>query len=313
MRISRDGRPFLPGKVPGCPHSLSESARESLPAETWAAVADIIGGITAVNPAGRGPAGCVTAAVGTEDGQHYFVKAVPEDSPAYPLHEREHIANAIKTLSLPAPGFAGARYAGGWLVLVFEYLAGRPADLSPGSRDIRLVSGLLRKLSVIPAWEGTPPVAEYVLGLQRQALPVRKLPYADQVLYVTAADRFDIGALAGDTVIHGDLGPGSILVCEDGIARAVGWAQMCRGARWIDTLLTALQLISAGHSPEQAEHLMSGVPAWKTAPTDAVTGLTAWWTRYREAQARHGPERDREPRERAAQAGDKLLKHRMKG
>lgn len=48
---------------------------------------------------------------------------------------------------------------------------------------------------------------------------------------------------------------------------------------------------------------MDGLPAWKTAPADAVTGLAALWTMFREYKALCGPPESRSHRAKATEAG----------
>ncbi|MER5621985.1 hypothetical protein ABT061_13180 [Streptosporangium sp. NPDC002544] len=63
------------------------------------------------------------------------------------------------------------------------------------------------------------------------------------------------------------------------------------------------RLIEAGHTPEQSEALLARVPAWRSAPADAVTALAALWTLFRLYKARFGPVEGRDFRARAAEAG----------
>jgi hypothetical protein len=70
------------------------------------------------------------------------------------------------------------------------------------------------------------------------------------------------------------------------------------------------RLIEAGHSPARAEALVAEMPAWETAPPNAVAGLAALWSLFREYKARLGPKDQRPHRARAAAAGRTWLTYR---
>ncbi|WP_132193428.1 hypothetical protein [Actinomadura darangshiensis] len=78
----------------------------------------------------------------------------------------------------------------------------------------------------------------------------------------------------------------------------------------VDAALLVPRLIEAGHSPAQAEALVAAHPGWRAAPPDAVTGLGALWTMFREHKAMRGPEEARAFRAEAAQAGRAWVAYR---
>ncbi|GAA3300013.1 hypothetical protein GCM10020295_39640 [Streptomyces cinereospinus] len=66
------------------------------------------------------------------------------------------------------------------------------------------------------------------------------------------------------------------------------WALACPAPSWADTALTIPRLISAGHTPEQAETIARQIPAYLAANPAAVTIFartvySAWedWERTR--------------------------------
>ncbi|MER5621997.1 hypothetical protein ABT061_13240 [Streptosporangium sp. NPDC002544] len=101
-----------------------------------------------------------------------------------------------------------------------------------------------------------------------------------------------------------------LLGIDDGWPYVVDWAFAVRGAAWVDTVTLAPRFIEAGHTPEQTEALLARVPAWRSAPVDAVTGLAALWTLFRLYKARFGPVEGRDFRARAAEAGRAWVRHR---
>ncbi|GAA2096192.1 hypothetical protein GCM10009780_43240 [Actinomadura alba] len=72
----------------------------------------------------------------------------------------------------------------------------------------------------------------------------------------------------------------------------------------------AARLIESGHSPAKAERLVSGLPGWWAAPTNAVTGLIAIRTLFAEYLAQNGPIRLRIRRRRNVAAGQTWLRYR---
>ena len=218
--------------------------------------------------------------------------------------------NAALTEGVPAPRMQFSADAGGWLVMVFDCLDARDADLSPGSDDLPAVLATLGKIGSASMREAAPPVTRNVAAL-RAALLGRHPGGRPWDLYRAAIDGLDDDALAGGSLVHYDLYPGNLKVTGRGDVLAVDWAFACSGARWIDAALLVPRLIEAGHSPESAERLVAQIPAWRTAPPGTVTALGALWTMFREYKALHGPIHGRAFRAQAAKAGRSWVTHRM--
>lgn len=94
--------------------------------------------------------------------------------------------------------------------------------------------------------------------------------------------------LQGRALAHTDLSPHNMLVTPVRKLRLLDWALACPAPAWADTALTIPRLISAGHTPEQAESIAQRVPAYRTADSATVTTFArtvfaAWedweWTR----------------------------------
>jgi Ser/Thr protein kinase RdoA (MazF antagonist) len=176
-----------------------------------------------------------------------------------------------------------------WLFLGFEHVAGRHADLSPGSVDLPLITYAVTEINA--ALTPCPAVAVRTLAEQWQRLqPWQQLRHEppDALNPWTRAnlDRFtDIGAwatelVAGDSLIHTDLHGQNILISDDR-AHVIDWAWARQGAPWVDAAFMVIRLIAVGSTPENAEQWASSIPAWRPV-SDAVrfafaVGVLGMW------------------------------------
>lgn len=293
---------------------MSKLPWESLPPSQVAAIEELTGPVIKAESATGGLMPGLTVVLHTETGR-YFLKALPAESPAASLYEREMAANAGLPTGVPAPRIRFASGDDGWLVMAFDYLEARDADLSPGSPDLDGVLTAVTAISSAQAWDGAPPVAVNVAALRGKAdaLLGKQLAGQPWEMYRTAIDGFDADALAGDSLVHYDLHPGNLKITLDAGVVAVDWAFACAGAPWADVALLVPRLIEAGHSPATAERFVARLPVWRAAPADAVTALAALWTMFREYKARYGPgpAEARAFRSQAARAGRAWVEYRM--
>ena len=291
---------------------MAKLAWESLPTAVVAAVEAPAGQVVKAESITDGLMPGLAAVLHTDQGR-YFVKAVPQDSPAAGLYAREMAASAALPAVAPAPRLLLASDVAGWLVMVFSWIGGRDADLSPGSPDLPGVLATLEAIGSLSAWDAAPAVTVNVMALQDKAtaLLARQAAGYPWEMYAAAISGFDADRLAGDRLVHYDLHPGNLKVTGDGQVLAVDWAFSCRGGTWIDAVLLVPRLIEAGHSPASAERLMSQLRGWDAAPAAGVTALAALWTMFREYKALHGPPEARAFRAQAAQAGRSWISYRM--
>ncbi|MFJ5035450.1 phosphotransferase family protein [Streptomyces sp. NPDC088560] len=77
--------------------------------------------------------------------------------------------------------------------------------------------------------------------------------------------------LQGRGLAHTDMSPHNMLVTARGRVLLLDWALACPAPAWADTALTIPRLISAGHTPEQAEAVARQIPAYRAAEPAAVT------------------------------------------
>ncbi|MDP4511751.1 phosphotransferase family protein [Nonomuraea turcica] len=246
-----------------------------------------------------------------------FLKAVPRTSPSAELHRRERWAARHLRPSARTPRLLWDLDKDRWHVSAFELINDhtRRADLRPGSPDLPAVLATMAELGqmLAPSPGGARPVIEHVNGLWATARLMLDQPPGDlhqRDLYLTTLNEFTVDDLRGDTMLHGDLSPRHLLI-KDGTVYVVGWSRVSFGAGWIDAALLAPQLVAAGHTPEQADALLSTVPTWRQAPMDQVAGLTAVWTLYHRHKARYGAQERSDACMRLADAGQAWLAHRL--
>jgi hypothetical protein len=154
-----------------------------------------------------------------------------------------------------APRLCWQVETGGWNLLGFEVIDGRPVDYSPGSTDLPKLRDTLGLLGQIPC-------------------PDLPLKHAEQRW---SAFSDSPGLFAGAALLHTELSPGNVLITETS-AHLVDWAWPTRGASWIDPACAVVWLIAFGHTPADAEQWAEQLPAWHTA---TPTHLAAF------AQAQH--------------------------
>ncbi len=291
--------------------SVGNPQWEGLPGGVRAAVEERFGTVLKAEVAERGIMPGVAARLHVEGTGSVFLKGIAADEPAARLYAREQAANLALASAVPAPRMLWCADVGGWVLLVFEFIGGaRSADLAPGSPDLPNVIDALSRLG---GPGGELPCVSVNLDVLRKtaaALLGENLCGRRRGMYAEALEGLSVESLQGETLLHYDLHSGNLLIAGQGIY-VIDWSFACRGQAWIDAALLVPRLIEAGHSPAQAEALVAAHPAWRAAPADAVTGLGALWTMFREYKAMHGPEEARGFRAKAAQAGRAWVVYRM--
>lgn len=221
--------------------------------EIRALIHPITGALSSMERTARGFSSDLTALVDCEKGS-FFVKAVrnrPGGRRDSLIRERS-INSAVRPLS---PALRWHAEDDDWLVLGFEAVDGRPSDFTPDSTDL-------------------PAVVELVDLIGTLGLPEVARDWHETRWNRFALDESEAELFRGDALLHTDINPSNLLVGERGMW-AVDWAWPTRGAGFIDPALLALQLVSAGHSPESAEEWASGCRAWVSANPRAVDAFAA--------------------------------------
>ncbi|WP_051720535.1 phosphotransferase family protein [Streptomyces sp. NRRL F-2799] len=235
-----------------------------LPESTRAAVERHTGPIETVETAPHGVMSKLACTVRTRTGRTFVKGTLVDDDQAWVYRHEARVTER-------APCAARVRWeaeAAGWQVYGYEYVEGRHPDLSPGSGDL---APLVRTLAVV---SGTPWPEE----LRKKPFHLRWTEFLPEPAPL---------ALRGRALSHTDTSPHNMLVTADGLV-LLDWALACPAPAWADAALVVPRLISAGHTPEQAEAVARQVPAFRAAAPDAVTLfartlLTAWeaWERTR--------------------------------
>ncbi|MFD5255633.1 aminoglycoside phosphotransferase [Streptomyces bobili] len=236
-----------------------------LPAATRAAVEHHTGPVEKAETAPHGVMSRLACTVDTRVGRT-FVKGTHHDDPQGWVYRHE----AQVTREAPrAPQVLWEVDADGWLLFGYEYIAGRYPDLAPGSEDLARLARTLTAVSMAPWPEMSRkrPLHTRWAGFLPEEVPT---------------------GLQGRGLAHTDMSPHNMLVTPAGELILLDWALACPAPAWADSALTVPRLISAGHTPEQAESIARQVPAYRAADAVALTTFArtvraAWedWERTR--------------------------------
>jgi hypothetical protein len=218
------------------------------------------------------------AATLTTDTGRAFVKGVRLDSRNVAAHRSEARVNGHLPATL-APRMLWQVEAAGWLLLGFEHVSGRHADITPGSPDLPLVVAAVTEAQ--EALTPCPPVDVGSFADQwerlgawrhlRNEIPADLDPWTrDLLVYGVDAEPAAISIMRGDSLAHTDVQPLNIVVDGDR-ARLIDWAWARRAAPWVDVAFLVIRLVSAGHSPLDAEQWAAQTPAWRAMSEQAKT------------------------------------------
>jgi hypothetical protein len=221
-----------------------------LPLRLRQRVREHLGTLGAATPGPPGSAAQLTATLETASGK-VFVKGVRLDHPRADLGRIE--LKVQHWLPHVAPRLCWQLEDDQWLLMFFEHVSGRHADLGFGSADLPLIAATLTDMS----------------NVHQPDLPV--LPIEQR--WARFGSTEDLERLRGDVLVHCDLTAANILV--DDRIRVVDWAWPTLGAAWLDTAFLVTRLIQAGHQPVAAEHWAQQIPAWATATNEAIAVFIA--------------------------------------
>lgn len=258
----------------------------SAPAEVRAAAERLIGAPVAVARTQRGGFSCgIACRVRTSDGGRAFVKAVSliDNAVTAAMFMREAAVAAALPAEVPAPALLGHTQVDGWVLLVFEDVAGRVMSGAWSRHDAMAVMGSIMDLTeigtpcpvaVVEPWGG--PVAHWpgwadlvATGRAEQVLEDWARRHLRELVDL---ERQYPAATAGDTLLHGDLRADNVILSGRS-ATFVDWAWAARGAPWLDPLIFSLCAVLQGIA--DPERVFLAHPSARAADPHAVDCVLA--------------------------------------
>jgi hypothetical protein len=226
------------------------------------------GDVTDIRPTERGFSSDFTVLVECEKGP-FFVKAMRNR----PGRRRDSIIRErlINPFVWPiSPALQWHAEDDEWIVLGFEVVDGRRANVEPDSPDLPAIVGLLNRIG-------------------RLELPEVAHDWPETRWDRFTTDKAEADLLQGDALLHTDINPSNLLLGsqEDWV---VDWSWPTRGAAFIDPACLVVQLVSAGHSPKVAESWAARCKAWANADPKAIDTFAAAYTRMLWTSAWRQPE-----------------------
>jgi hypothetical protein len=256
--------------------------------------------------------------------EQLFAKGIPASHVLAGKYRAEAGTARMLPAAAPAPRLRWDGEIAGWVVLVFDDIDGRHADLSPGSPDVgpvvTAVAGLECMLTPCPV-PAAPPAGTELAGLVHgwRELAAAPEPALDgwarrHLDSLAAAETLWLLAADGKTLVHGDISASNLLVTRGRSVFLIDWAQPVCGASWLDVADLVPHLILAGHDPAAAEQALAAVPAWRDADPGVITSYAAafagYWTRMSRKPAPPGVPHLRAHQARAAAAATAWVAHR---
>lgn len=250
---------------------------DDLPAPVRAVIEHRCGGIIHSQVASGGRNADFSATLHLADGRVFCKGTTDANGPAGRALRHEAYINSW--LPPVAPRLIWESEVDEWLLLGFEHVGGRHADLSLDSPDLTLVADAMVATSnaLTHCAARAPSLADKWAWLSGW----KRLAPAPDDLDVWARDRLDqlleweargIEWADGDSLVHADLHPLNLLVGE-GRARIVDWAWSRKGDAATDAALLVIRLVHAGHTPESAEAWAGLLPAWRAAGEPKLTAF----------------------------------------
>lgn len=222
------------------------------------------GPIGKVRPVAAGMNNAATGVLELDSGGGpVFFKGLRIDDPRVWMYRNEVTAAEA---GAPGPALRWVVEADEWILLGWDHIDGRHADLGPGSPDLDSVAKALHRLA------GQPPLSGSVGLAPESRRWERMLPWAHLttqppetldpwvVTNLTSfadRERDILEALDGPFLAHTDLHELNLLI-GDGHAHLIDWAWSRRAAPWVDAEMFTLRLVAAGHSVGEAD-------AWRMA------------------------------------------------
>jgi aminoglycoside phosphotransferase len=258
----------------------------AIPAELRAAVERQLGGqvVSAITQRGGFSPG-VAARLVLDSGERAFVKAVGDINPDSPgIHRAEARVAAALPLGTPAPRLLGSIDSDGWVILLFEDVAGRMPSMPWQPAELERVLDAVTELaaSLTPAPIDAPPVTTRISQLgkgwhqlaasgrdNRADLDPWAAKHLDELV---ALEKNGGAAASGTSLVHADIRADNILLTDERVV-FVDWPWACQAQPWIDlvALLPSVAL-QGGPAPDQ---ILTWHPVARDADPDAVNAVIA--------------------------------------
>ncbi|MCL9795787.1 hypothetical protein [Frankia sp. AgKG'84/4] len=285
------GRTLIQAPQPGRTKPMGD-VWEALPAVVREAAGRHLGSVESATAIQVGQNNDFAAVVRGEAGP-VFVKAVRGISRRMRWLRNESTAGTLAPGIAPTMIFAEDVEVDGdpWLVVGFEHLLGRPADLASGSVDLAVVGRMLDRINVLPA--------PGVRGL-RDRWSVQDWWHRLRGIAPDAVASVDVDqmhrwaslapeAVEGDRLVHTDLHGDQFIIGAADEVHVIDWGFPGAAAEWVDTAFLVIRLVNAGHTPRDAESWAATRPGW-SADDDALTVRRSCWPprRRRTSCVRYG-------------------------
>ena len=231
---------------------------EELPSEFRDAVEARTGSVLASENVAEGLNCSVALIVYTRNDGPLFLKGVrtSDDTGMAGLYCEAQINETVAEIG---PGIRHRFEIGGWFCLLFVYIDGRHADLSPGTEDLAAITLTMQRMQQL---------------VSHDVLPSEQVTFTAPQL----TERFreflnpdEAEALAGTNLLHTDTNPHNIMIgSPGGFAYVVDWAMPAVGPAWVDPAYMATWLMCFGHTSSDALTWMNGFTSWRQADPTAV-------------------------------------------
>ncbi|AIY03756.1 MULTISPECIES: phosphotransferase family protein [Arthrobacter] len=269
-------------------------AWSQLPQQVRAGVEEILGEavVEAVSqPGGFSPGSADRVLLAS--GRRAFVKAVSADANATSpeLHRREAVISAALPTAVPAPKFLGMYDDGTWVALVLADVPGRHPQEPWVEAEVSTVLDALAGIVSLQLPSGLElnrheeSLSQAFLGWEK--LTRRPMDGTDHAMDPWAAAHLaelaelaqkGVTALAGNSLVHGDLRADNILLTEH---RAVllDWPWADIGSPWSDALAVLINVKTTAPDTN-VEHWFTAHPVFSGASQDAINGVLAGYAGY---------------------------------
>jgi Ser/Thr protein kinase RdoA (MazF antagonist) len=263
---------------------MARSTWQNLPAAVRTAIESKTGPVAATESPSAGRNSDFSATLYTATGP-VFCKAIADAKGGRGrMHRHEADINPWLPSTI-APRLRWRAEADSWLVLGFDHVSGRHADLSPSSSELAEVATTVNAMAegLAHCSADAPRLAEHwgrLAAWRRLAKSTDVQLDAWTTAHLDKLVTWECRAIEladGGSLVHTDLHSYNILVGSDG-ARIVDWAWSRVGAAAIDVAFLVARLIAAGHTPKEAERWANDLPVWRaTTPAARTAFAVAIW------------------------------------